>query len=211
MGDNGPKNPVTASSTESPGEFDGPSSSPALRRHGTRRRNTIAVAAVLVAVGIVTVSLFVESLPSEPKDVTVNGTIVSVNYTNLPAGHEPPSEFWTFFAWFNASGEFPNIQSFQAPAGSLAILGIIVSYVGQTLGVSNCSFTSVSAAAPFSITSVSGHYGSSASTSNPFPLNFSGATPISGATANLLLNVTMPEKNGAYTPTFALAASCEEY
>jgi hypothetical protein len=154
---------------------------------------------------------YVESLPGGPTNVTVDGSVILVNYTNLPSNERPPAAFSIYYAWFNATGEVRGVTTFQAPAGTVALLRVLIEYQTWIPGVANCSITGVSALSPFAIASLWGQSPSFHGSSHPFPMNFSGLGPTSYSTGSLNLNVTLPQKNGVYTSYFVLPATCQQY
>ena len=170
----------------------------------------MVVTGILVVALLLIAALSVETLPSGTTTVSTSSMVVLTNFTSLPQGQSPPNAFQVFYAWFNATGELSNPTVLQASAGSVAPLHLTIQFnVGS--GASNCSVNGISAEAPFAIASLIGNFDSPSWTSQPFPLNWSGATATFDPVAALVLNVTLPNQGGMYTPTFVLAAACGVY
>ena len=177
-----------------------------------RRRKSIstAIAVVIVLVVVLAGVYYVETRPAGPTDVTLESIWLSVNYTNHPAGQAPPASFEVYFAWFvNSTTESPSVTNLQAPAGGVALLHLSIDYDARA-GTQNCTVYALDALSPFGIASMYGDF-KSGWTSQPLPLNFSGATLIHDPVASLDLNVTLPDKDGVYTPVFDMNVTCEQY
>jgi len=177
---------------------------------GSLRQRALVVTVILVVAVLLIAALYVETLPSPPTTVSANSIIVLTNFTDLPKGQTPPNAFEVFYAWFNATGERSDPAVLQAPAGSVAPLHLTLQF-NLASGAYNCSVNGISVQSPFAIASLEGNFDSPVWTSQPFPLNWSGATLTLDPVASLVLNVTLPNQAGVYVPTFVMDAVCGNY
>jgi hypothetical protein len=177
------------------------------------RRGVLIAVAVIVILSVVLAAFYLETRPVGSTDVSVDGVNLQSNYTNAPAGQMPATPFDYYVAWFNATSESPSVTSIQAPAGSVVRLSLQIDDDRFFLpGVPvNCSVNGIVALSPFAIASLEAQFRNGSWNAHPFPLNFSGESYFSNPPALLMLNVTLPSQNGAYTPEFVLDITCEQY